>query len=343
MAASSDEIIKRQVLDEVGSRVGNIKIRLFPESSNEDQVPFSEGGLTFGYEGVNYGSCDAAWYIPDKEYVDGMNGEISKDMPVVALEGTDALMRGSSGNAQYQRFHHALGAVKNGLIGIYYLRKGTKEVQPDLYGMAYNATKTEKGYYLITQDLKEVKSLLELIDQYGVVSKEVEDFLNKILDGMYKIYKKAFDEKYNSKWEEFADKRSTILLNEEVLVKHAGRCYNNFTKSSQRAGHIAVGEMYLTKYFFPQYQIFYLFPRMTNEEKELLDKTKKTDKEWALLRNESNVFIKTMDDLVGLPHKLRQELLYLRDKPLKKENIKSYRIIVREVIKEIKSGKIKFK
>ena len=69
--------------------------------------------MTFSYQKTNYGSCDLA-------YVDSKT-----EKPYLAIEGTDALNRGSSGNAQYQRFHHALGAVKNGFIGVYYLRKGT--------------------------------------------------------------------------------------------------------------------------------------------------------------------------------------------------------------------------
>jgi hypothetical protein len=38
---SSDQIIKNQIIEEVGYQVGNIELRIFPESSNYDQVPFS--------------------------------------------------------------------------------------------------------------------------------------------------------------------------------------------------------------------------------------------------------------------------------------------------------------
>ena len=70
MAQSSDEIIKRECIDLVKTK-GETKLRVFPESSNEDQKPFSQGGLTFGYEGVMYGSCDACWYL-DEEWSDGL-------------------------------------------------------------------------------------------------------------------------------------------------------------------------------------------------------------------------------------------------------------------------------
>lgn len=147
MAYSSDEIIKREIIDYLGYETHGIKLRVFPQSSNEDQKPFSEGGLTFGYKGVSYGSCDAAWYV-DEKWVDGLNEKEINQKPVIALEGTDALNRNSGGNALYQRFHHALGAVKNGVVGVYYLKKGKTKIQPDLFGMAYFASKVEKGKYL---------------------------------------------------------------------------------------------------------------------------------------------------------------------------------------------------
>ncbi|PTI32057.1 hypothetical protein BU074_13690, partial [Mammaliicoccus vitulinus] len=63
MALSSDEIIKREIIDGVGCDFKNIELRIFPESSNDDQKPFTKGGLTFGYDSIQYGSCDAAWHI----------------------------------------------------------------------------------------------------------------------------------------------------------------------------------------------------------------------------------------------------------------------------------------
>jgi hypothetical protein len=84
MAYSSDEIIKREIIDTLGYETKGIKLRIFPQSSNEDQKPFSEGGLTFGFEGVSYGSCDAAWYV-DEKWVDGLNGKEINKKPVIAL------------------------------------------------------------------------------------------------------------------------------------------------------------------------------------------------------------------------------------------------------------------
>ena len=42
----------------------------------------------------------------------------------------------------------------------------------------------------------------------------------------------------------------------------------------QRAGHVAVGEMYLSLYLFPNKHLFYLWPKMTKDEVNYLDRTK---------------------------------------------------------------------
>lgn len=170
---SSDQIIKYEIIDKV-KNYDDIVLRIFPESSNDDQKLIENGGLTFSYDGMDYGSCDAGWFA--KEVVNGK----TILTPLIGLEGTDALNRGSSGDAQYQRFHHALGAVKNGYIGIYYLREGNSKMQLDLYEMAYNASKYEAGdgAYLIIQDLEIVNELLQLIHEYGRSSVQVQGYLN---------------------------------------------------------------------------------------------------------------------------------------------------------------------
>ena len=338
MASSSDEIIKREIINTLGTKYGKITLRIFPESSKDDQKLFSAGGLTFSYDGMSYGSCDAAWCINDNA--------------IIALEGTDALNRGTNGNGQYQRFHHALGAVRNGLIGIYYLKPGKHIVQPDLYGMAYFASQVEKGYYLIIQDLNIVKKLLDLINKFGYPSDEVESYLNTQLKIMYNIYESEFNNKYTNGWNEFCDERSTIVIG-NTAIKYAGRMKRNFTDSSQRAGHIAVGEMYLTKYLFldnnlsnsafktPIKNIYYLFLKTTAEDITDLDKNKTRDKEWRLLRSEPNVILKTIDDLQELDEDIKNTLLSIKDKPLKGNTLKIFNVCKKEIVKGLKSGDIK--
>ena len=335
MSFSSDEIIKRELIDYLGYEYEGIKLRVFPQSSNEDQKPFSEGGLTFGYEGVSYGSCDAAWYV-DEEWKDGLNGKVVDKKPVIALEGTDALSRNSGGNALYQRFHHALGAVKNGVVGIYYLKKGKQKIQPDLFGMAYFASRVERGKYLVTDDLAMVKDLLNKYKNPKEFAATVDHYLAK----MYEIFFKKFEVAYHGDWKEFATKRSTILK-EGYIIKYAGRMRRNFTDGSQRAGHIAVGEMYLTKYYYYDKKFYYLFPKMTHADLEVLDKSKTTDKEWFLLRNEQNVKIMTMDDIVGLDPKIKSQLLRIQDMPLKGEALRTFHMCMEDIVPKLDNGKYK--
>jgi len=334
---SSDKIIKMEILETLGETVGDIYLRIFPESSRQDQIPIGEGGLTFGINGVGYGSCDAAWFDKGKKWLDGFNNKLIDDRPVIGLEGTDALNRGSSGNAQYQRFHHALGAVKNGLIGIYYLRKGNKKIQPDLYGMAYFATQKEKGTYIVTQDLSEVKKILLLYHQYGENSIQLKKYLDELLSHMRDIWYNEKFSQYGYDWGKFANNRSTIVFSDKV-IKYAARNKRGFTDGSQRSGHIAVGEMYLTKYYFFNKKFYYLFPRFTHQDIIDLDNSKKKDKEWHLLRNEPGVSIKTMDDLEGLPEEFKKQLIDIKDVPLNNRKNKGACMIYSNISKKIADG-----
>lgn len=336
---SSDQIIKMDIVEALGYSYAGIKLRLFPETSSFDQKLFSEGGLTFGVNNVAYGSCDAAWYIEGKQFKDPYDGNIINDYPVIALEGTDALSRGSSGNAQYQRFHHALGATKAGIIGIYYLRPGNMALRLDLLRMAYCASIKELGYYLVIQDLSVIKKTLSLISYKGIDSKEVLAFLDSYIEGMNNEWVNNSFSQYNHDWSKFAKNRSTIIKGDYV-IKHAGRMKRNFTDSSQRAGHIALGEMFLTKYFFEEKKVLYLFPRMQREDIAYLDVAKRYDKEWFIMRNESGVTIITMDELIGLPSVIRNDLLQVKEKPLKGKDLKLYNMAVSKIVEMLNNDTI---
>jgi len=320
MALSSDEIIKREIVDFIGPTINNFFVRVFPEGSNDDQKKFKDGGLTFTYDQQDYGSCDCAYIKRDG----------NKEIPVIAIEGTDCLSRGSSGNAQYQRFHHVLGAVKNKVMGIYYLRKGTHIIQPDLYEMAFNASKIYSTPYLIVQDLNVIKTILKRFDDKNFIDNYIEEYQNKC----HQIFISKFNSMYSGSWDSFSKKRSTIIYDDHI-IKYSGRNIKNFTDGSQRAGHIAVGEMFLTKFFFPDKKILYLWPRMTIDELVYLDQHKKNDKEWSLLRNEENIFIKTIDDIKGLSVDMRNKFLSLKDIPLKGKSMSQFNESIKELRKLI--------
>jgi len=327
MAQSSDEIIKREIADKLRPLMNGLDLRIFPESSNDDQKPFSQNGLTFGSDGVLYGSCDACCFR-NQDWKDPFDGTTYPFEPLIAIEGTDALNRGSSGNAQYQRFHHVLGAVKAGLIGVYYLRKGQFKIHESLFGMAYNASKVEKGTYLVMNDLEELKKLVSVIEN----KKELEKFIKSKLGHMNRVFNEYFTRLYGT-WEKFSEKRSTIIK-EKYVIKYAGRNKRNFTESSQRAGHIALGELYLTKYFFPRKKVFYLWPRMTMDEIKSLDKQKSSDKEWQLMRNEKNTEIIGIDSLEGVSKQLEASFLDIKEKPLKGEPM----MIFNQSVKKLREG-----
>lgn len=328
MAQSSDELIKREIINATQDTKSKLKLRIFPQSSRQDQFTFSEGGLTFGKKNVLYGSCDAVWYV-DGNWTDGYDDRRINKIPILALEGTDALSRGSSGNAQYQRFHHALGAVRNGVIGIYYFRPGMYKIQEDLYGMAANASLIEPGKYLIINDLAWLR---KLIDSYG--SREFDSLVEGVISEMSSKFNTAFQVRYGGDWHRFAENRSS-LITESQVIKHAARNYRNFTDSSQRAGHIAVGEMYLTKYLLNKPKFIYLMPRLSREEIRKLDSGKSTDKEWFLLRNEPGVEILTRDEIKGAPKKFYDLMEKLSDKPLKGEYVKMYKDAMKICLNQI--------
>ena len=334
---SSDQIIKYEIMEKVTvHRDDGIVTRIFPEGSNQDQRLIADGGLTFSYNGVDYGSCDAGWFFKSTK-----NGKTEYE-PIIALEGTDALNRGSSGDAQYQRFHHALGAVKNGQIGIYYLREGKCPLQLDLYEMAYNATIHEdgEGAYLIIQDLKVVNDLLDLICKYGRYSNEVKKYLNDYAEWMHNVWKTKKFSSYTFDWATYAKKRSTIM-GTDYIIKYNGRMKRNYTDGSQRAGHIAVGEMFLSKYLFYGKKVYYLSPRMSQADVDELDCTKKEDKEWALLRCEENVYYKTRDDIIGLPSEINEKLQSITTEPLKNGTpaMATYKECLKEIVAGLENGK----
>lgn len=301
MALSSDETIKREIIDHVGYAPYGFEARIFFEGSNDDQKLFQEGGLTFSYEDQSYGSCDCV-YIKKVE---------NKEIPVLAIEGTDALNRGSSGNAQGQRIHHAYGAVLNGIIGVYYLKKGKHKIQEDLYGITYKMSKILETPYLVTDNLDVIKNVLKYMSSD---TNKMNEYIQRYLDLSYEKFTKKFNEVYQGSWDVFGKKRSTVINNDEnYVIKYAARMYRDFTDGSRRGGHVALGELYLSKYYFIEKKIVYLWPRMRLAEFNKLLTVKEKDKEWNKIVTDNQTVIATLDDLINLPHRLKDKLMKLRE------------------------------
>lgn len=332
MAADSDELLKRELIEEVGVRVNSsageeIYLRIFPDGSTEDQLAWDDGGLTFKHDGLSFGSNDAAYYIERED----------EDIPIMALELTDALNRGSRGNAQYQRFHHALGAVRNGVIGVYYLKPGEHEVQPDLYKMALSAWEIHGTPYIISQQLDEIKTLLELWSPRP--SPQYQTHLDSLKQNMQEKFDEAFERRYNSDWSIFGKKRSTII-SDTYIIKYLGVWIKNFTDSDQRAGHVIVGEMYLSLYLFPNKHLYYLWPKMTGDEVMHLNRIKAHDKEWSLLSGEERVKLVTRDNIRGLPDGIIRDLEAISHLPGTGEAKKTYNRCVKLIHAGILDGSL---
>lgn len=330
MAFKSDYIIKQE-LKSIGE-IGDLKLRIFPGSSREDQLHWCDGGLCFGKTDLLYGSNDAAWFV-EESWKDPISGKQSSSKPIVAIEGTLALERGSSGNAQYQRFFHALGAILSGVIGIYYLREGYDSLRYDLPMAALNASKLHGCDYFVTTDLGDVKKIVRAIGIHGVGSGEYKNLSDKIKGKMLDYFNNALRRIHNGDIKDYYKKRSIIILPDGTAVKYLAGNYRNFTESSQRGGHIVLGEFLLAKYFLNQ-GFYYLLPRLTEEDIVNLDKSNK--KEWKIIRVDEMGKVITMDDLDNLPPTLRKDILKLKNIPLGGPTCRSARIKWNKLIKELR-------
>ena len=153
------------------------------------------------------------------------------------------------------------------------------------------------------------------------------------------IFEESFANRYSSDWHVFSKKRSTIIY-DDFIIKYSGRWIKNFTDGSQRAGHIAVGEMYLSLYLFPNKHLFYLWPKMTADEVNYLDRTKAGDKEWSLLSGEDRVTIVTRDNIRNLPMDIVRDLEEVSHLPGKGEALKTYNRCIKFIVSGLRDGSL---
>lgn len=339
MANKSDEIIKRELLD-IGE-VNDLKLRVFPGGSREDQKHWVNGGLSFGYNNIIYGSCDGVWYI-EKPWQDKLSKRKSEFTPVLAIEGTLALERGSSGNAQYQRFFHALGAVLSGVIGMYYLRAGKDIMRYDLPKAALNTSKLHGVDYFVVDNLKDVEKIVRALASKDRSNyKKVATDIKKKMENHFNV---VFSRKFKGKIEKYYEARSIIRLKDKNIKYLAGN-YRNFTESSQRGGHIVLGEFLMAKYMLNE-PFYFLLPRLLPEEVKKLDRSNK--KEWLVLRNDKMGKLITLNDLRGVSPELEKAILSLKNEPLggSKKGGKArskWSRLMNELESKIRNGKIKLK
>jgi hypothetical protein len=314
------------LLDKIGD-VKQVKRRRFIGTSRRDQDLWSEGGLSFGLKGVVYGSCDFAWFR-DEAWEDPLTHRKCEQRPLLVIEATDCLNTRSWGSAQIQRFHHALGAFLCGINSVYFLNRGEFSMRPYLPAAAYFASryhgKQANAAYMVTNDLTDIQALVHSIGEYGENSKEFHDEVERVLVNMLSYFNETFVKEYGGDWISYLESREIIRTHDGRWVKDIGARKRNFTDSSQRYGHIVLGEAITTKYLLTGSKMFdpsndcfyYLLPLLTRTELDGLDKSLAADKEWRLLGGDSAWKVVTFDEIDRLNESLSEQLKQFRSRNL---------------------------
>lgn len=346
--SKTDDIIKTEL-----SLIGDykdLKRRFFIGSSNYDQYLWSDGGLTFGYQDYIYGSNDFAWY-KEEEWKDTNTGKIVDKKPIIVIEGTHCLNTKSYGTAQLQRFHHAYGAFMNGIISVYYLKKGKHDIRHDLLLAAYFASKIHRskgnpGAYLVTEDYEDIKALVKLVGDFGETSEEVNNFIELMLEKMKKGFLTFYvskRKKYTS-YEKYLNDRCIFKTPQEHWIKYLGPKKNSVLDASIRYGHIVLGEALVTKYLLKGENLldegekfYYFFPLINNDEYNEINNTLTKDKEWLLLANTPDWIITTSDELVFENASLANSIIPFRELDLN-INRKNWNVVRRAINSAILNG-----
>jgi CYTH domain-containing protein len=224
-----------------------------------------------------------------------------------------------------------MGPFLCGVTSVYYLKKGKHPIRPYLPAAAYFATQSERAKaradnraaYLVTDDLNDLRELINKMGILGFNHRETQNKVNEILGKMYQYFLQTFNgSPYYSNWERYLRSRAIIKTAQGVWVKDLGPKKANLTDSSIRMGHIVIGEALSSLYlllgsgkFSPEKDIFYyLFPLMDREDVKDLDKTLTRDKEWLLLRKAGYPWrIITLDELQGVDSGLRKQIIEFKN------------------------------
>lgn len=321
--SKTDDIIKSEIASVC--KVKNLKTRYFLGTSNRDQDLWCEGGLTFGYNKLLYGSNDFALYR-DENWVHEYSGIEVNKKPVIVIEGTHCLNTKSYGSAQLQRFHHAYGSMLNDIISVYYLKKGKYSIRTDLLLAAYTATVKHRknggeGCYIVTDSIDDLRNLILTVDQYGENSPETNKVIEDIMKKMYLAVKEGL-KKYTN-YIEYLNKRAIFKSSQGIWTKYLGPKKDSITDSSKRYGHIVLGEAIVAKYLLQNINVEsfnYFFPLMNRNEIDDINASFTRDKEWKLLNNLEGVNLVPLDEMLCISNQLKQEIA-----PFRKLNLNDHR------------------
>jgi len=348
MAYDSDTRVKETLKDiSRKAKLKNLELRIYDES-NEDQKHWTNDGLTFGSTELLYGSNDAGWFFRSPYFLN--DKKISEYTPIIIVEGSYGTETGNTGSAQYARFSHALGAVKEGFIGVYFVpfvsiyRKSdgseiTARVRCEMIYAALNASEKEKGEYLFIDAYNEdlLKDFLEILDRGN--HEEIQNKICKI-----KKIMKIFADKY------ILDNRMVYLYNKDRVGKllmfnvvsfssHNFRTNEKYKAGRFRNGHTILGTGLINLYWHSK-PLDLVLARFTHEDCKELDNLHQ--KEWLLLRKTKDINIITLDDLEFKNNELQSNLYdFLDELPLLGGKLKKKNLLAKSVIQGFKHGMIK--
>ena len=361
MAYDSDIRIKED-FKRIGT-IGNLKLRVFDESHDDHRL-WENNGLTFAVNKVPYGSNDGVWYKNEPWVVNGIKK--SNFTPVVAVEGSYGTERGNTGSAQYARFSHALGAVMNGVLGVYLLPKESTYIQKSGIGttvswrfdMVYGclgATKEEGTPYLMIDAYnKQAPTLRELISTLAKGDKNaIDSVINYTLNQMRDYADDRFKKTYktstldwnlciNDKKRSYAYNKETVgrisMFNVVAFSNQNFRLNIHYKSGRFRNGHTILGDALLHHYWFMK-PIDLIFPRWTREDCKRLDKF--AEKEWLVLRTRPDINIITIDDLSFENKQLETKLRKFMDVlPLTGSALKTKNVLLSDLKQEFRKGSI---
>lgn len=336
MAYDSDTRVK-ELLKEVhkSSKVKILKPRFFAESK-DDSILWNQGGLTFSYNNLLYGSNDFGWYKNEESII---NGKKSKTKPVIIVEGTFGVSHGNIGSAQFARFSHSLGPVLNGVCGVTFQEyettyNGKPAITKPIYILAaLEVSKVGDTPFLVI-DIDDSKQLIDLVKAFETDdSKTIKIEINNVLKKMTHFFNKY---KHKIRTKLFADDGYSIKNLNFLNIYENNEKYTNiikmmafdikaFTTSSGRNGHTTMGEMFVNSYCFPNSNTHLLLPRLSSDDLHTLKCL--DNKELKLFFNHPRLNILTIENLIIEDKKL--ELIIKKSiKDMKNKIFKSKKEII---------------
>lgn len=329
MAYDSDTQVKnilREIHEEANLK--SLKPRFFAESRDDHKL-WEDGGLTFEYYDVDYGSNDFGWFVEEDCII---NGKECSKKPIIIVEATLGLRHGNTGSAQLARFSHALGACHNGACGILFQDYVWERARtaPDLMFSALQIGKQLEFPYLVV-DVNDRNLMIKILQAYDsddkkLIEKAVKEARSKMNDHIEK-YRETMRKKRITLKED-----SVVEVKVSELIESNDPCrdllttmwfdFESFRDSNKRNGHTILGEGLMFAHIVSPGKHYFLLPRMFKKDIEKLKKTK--GKEQTLLLNHPNMELLGFDDLIfndqSLERTLKKSILDMRGKILKGDN-----------------------